>query len=71
MRIVLPSPPVTQPYLVDFVARLTGLFRSVVSKDESTNRILLADTNGVVWAVTVTTAGALTTAVLSGKVRDI
>lgn len=71
MRTFFPPPPAGQPFLTQFVERLTQVLRPVVSKDEATPRILLLDPDGVTWAVTVDVAGALTTAVISGKERDI
>ena len=44
-------------------------FLTVVSKDEAVGRLLLRDTAGVVWEVTVDTSGNLQTAVNDGKSR--
>ncbi len=45
--------------------------RAAVSRSEATDRLLLRDTDGMTWAITITTAGALTIAAFDGKTRDV
>jgi hypothetical protein len=46
-------------------------FNSVVSKDESTDRVILRSPNGTNYAITTSDAGVLTTTAISGKTREI
>ena len=73
MIINFPVPPgqITQQYVVQILDILRKAFVSSVSKDRSTPRILLEAPNGTVYSVTVSNLGILTTAVNSGKTRDI
>ena len=73
MIINFPVPPgqINQSYVIQILDILRKAFVSLVSKDQSVSRILLEAPNGTVYSVTVSNAGALTTAVNSGKTRDI
>lgn len=73
MIVNFPVPPaqVNQSYLIQILDILRKAFVPLVSKDQSTSRILLEAPNGTVYSVTVGNTGTLTTAVNSGKTRDI
>jgi len=73
MIINFPVPPaqINQSYFIQILDILRKAFVSLVSKDQSVSRILLEAPNGTVYSVTVSNAGTLTTAVNSGKTRDI
>jgi hypothetical protein len=73
MNIQFPVPPgtISQAFIIQVLDTLRKTFLSVVSKDQSVSRILLASPNGTVYAITVSDAGVVTTAVNSGKTRDI
>lgn len=71
MNIILPPPP--PGYSINaFTLVFEAIRRAMlpaVSKDEATSRILLQSPNGTIYAVTVSNAGVLTTAVNDGKDR--
>ena len=73
MNIQFPVPPgsITQAFIIQILDILRRTFLSVVSKDQSVPRILLSSPNGTVYEVTVSDIGLVTTAVNSGKTRDI
>jgi hypothetical protein len=73
MIVNFPVPPaqINQSYFIQILDIIRKAFVSLVSKDQSTPRILLEAPNGTVYSVTVSNAGTLTTAVNSGKTRDI
>ena len=73
MIINFPVPPaqISQSYVVQILDIIRKSFVSLVSKDQSVPRILLEAPNGTVYSVTVGNSGTLTTAVNSGKTRDI
>ena len=73
MIVNFPVPPaqIHQSYVIQILDILRKAFVSLVSKDQSTPRILLEAPNGTVYSVTIDNAGTLTTAVNSGKTRDI
>ena len=73
MIINFPVPPaqVNQSYVIQILDIIRKAFVSLVSKDQSSPRILLEAPNGTVYSVTVSNTGTLTTAVNSGKTRDI
>ena len=73
MNIQFPIPPgnITQVFLIQVLDTLRKAFIPVVSKDQSVNRILLSSPNGTVYEVTVSDTGVVTTALNSGKTRDI
>ena len=60
-----------QGFMVQVLDIIRKAFLSVVSKDQASPRILLASPNGTVYSVTVSDTGVVTTAVNSGKTRDI
>jgi hypothetical protein len=60
-----------QSFMVQVLDIIRKAFLSVVSKDQASPRILLASPNGTVYSVTVSDTGVVTTAVNSGKTRDI
>lgn len=71
MNVNLPIPPANPngAFLQMALDAVRRAFLTVVSKDEAVGRLLLRDTNGVVWEVTVDTSGNLQTAVNDGKSR--
>jgi hypothetical protein len=73
MNIQFPIPPgnITQAFIIQVLDIIRKTFISVVSKDQSVSRILLSSPNGTVYEVTVSDAGVVTTAINSGKTRDI
>jgi hypothetical protein len=73
MNIQFPIPPgnITQAFIIQVLDTLRKAFIPVVSKNESVSRILLSSPNGTVYEVTVSDTGVVTTAVNSGKTRDI
>lgn len=73
MNIQFPIPPgtITQTFIIQVLDTLRKAFIPVVSKDQSVPRILLSSPNGTVYEVTVSDTGVVTTAVNSGKTRDI
>jgi hypothetical protein len=73
MNIQFPIPPgnITQAFIIQVLDIIRKTFISVVSKDQSVPRILLSSPNGTVYEVTVSDAGVVTTAINSGKTRDI
>jgi hypothetical protein len=73
MNIQFPVPPgnITQAFIIQILDIIRRTFLSVVSKDQSVPRVLLSSPNGTVYAITVSDTGVVTTAVNSGKTRDI
>jgi len=73
MNIQFPVPPgvITQNFIIQVLDIIKKNFLPVISKDESISRVLLSSPNGTVYSVTVSDTGTLTTAVNSGKTRDI
>jgi hypothetical protein len=71
MNVNLPIPPakITPAFLQLAFDAIKRGFLNVVSTNEAVGRILLRDSNGVVWEVTVDTSGNLQTAVNDGKSR--
>ena len=51
--------------------KIEQAFTQVASREEAIDRVLFRDSDGVTWAVTMTTAGALTIAAITGKTRDV
>jgi len=73
MNIQFPIPPgsITQAFIIQVLDIIRKTFISVVSKDQSVPRILLSSPNGTVYEITVSDLGIVTTAINSGKTRDI
>ena len=73
MIIQFPVPPgnITQTYIIQILDIIKRSFVPAVSKDEAVPRVLLQSPNGTVYSITVSDTGTLTTAVNSGKTRDI
>jgi hypothetical protein len=73
MNIQFPVPPgsITQAFIIQILDVIRRAFSSAVSKDQASPRILLSSPNGTVYSVTVSDTGVVTTAVNSGKTRDI
>ena len=73
MNIQFPIPPgnISQAFIIQVLDTLRKSFISVVSKDQSVSRILLSSPNGTVYELTVSNSGVVTTALNSGKTRDI
>jgi len=73
MNIQFPVPPaeITQAYMIQVLDIIRKAFVSLVSKDQSVSRVLLESPNGTVYEITVSDLGVVTTAVNSGKTRDI
>jgi len=73
MIIQFPVPPGTigQAFIIQILDIIRRSFVSLISKDEAAPRILLQSPNGTVYAITVSDIGVVTTAVISGKTRDI
>jgi hypothetical protein len=73
MNVQFPVPPgsITQTFMIQIMDIIRRAFSSAVSADEASARILLSSPNGTVYSVTVSDTGVVTTAVNSGKTRDI
>ena len=73
MNIQFPIPPgsITQAFIIQVLDIIRRTFLSVISKDQSVARILLSSPNGSVYEITVSDIGVVTTALNSGKTRDI
>ena len=71
MNVNLPIPPatITSSFMQMAFDAIRRGFINVVSTNEAVGRILLRDSAGVVWEVTVDTSGNLQTAVNDGKSR--
>ena len=67
---VFPQNGIGQQLQLAFQTASTA-FLSVLSKDEGAPRVLLQSPNGTIYAVTTSDAGVLTTALISGKTREI
>ena len=65
-----PQTPFGQQLQTAFQIAATA-FNSVISKDEGAPRVLLQSPNGTIYAVTTDDSGVLTTALISGKTREI
>lgn len=65
-----PTNPLGQQLQQAFQIAATA-FNSVVSKDEASPRVIFQSPNGTIYAVSITDAGAITTAAISGKTREI
>lgn len=64
MRITIPSPPTTynQGAISQSFDAIKRAFTFVVGKSEAVESVLLQDSDGAVWKVTVDTSGNLQTA---------
>jgi hypothetical protein len=73
MRVKLPLPGKTyDSTLVErALDKVEKAFSQVAGREEAIDRVLFRDEDGMVWAVTMTTAGALTVAAFDGKTRDV
>ncbi len=71
MNVNLPTPPAnpTGAFLQLALDAIRRAFVGVVSINEAVSRIMLRDTNGVVWEVTINTSGSLQAVVNDGKSR--
>lgn len=71
MNINLPIPPqsINASFMQMAFDAIRRAFVNVVSSNEAVQRILLRDSDGIVWEVTVDTSGNLQTAVNDGKSR--
>lgn len=56
----VPPGPLSQTLQTAFQA-IKAAFNSATSKDQSSVRVLLQDANAIVWAVSVSTTGIVTT----------
>jgi hypothetical protein len=71
MNVNFPIPPgdISQSFFIQFMSILRTAFLSVVSKDESTPRILLSSPSGKVYSITVSDTGTITATLNDGKSR--
>jgi hypothetical protein len=66
MNIILPPPNTPMAIILDTIRRA---LIPAVSQNEAVERVLLRSPNGTVYAVTVSDAGILSTAVIDGNTR--
>jgi hypothetical protein len=66
MNILMPNPNAPIGIILDTLRRA---LIPAVSRNEATDRVLLQSPNGTTYAVTVSDAGTLSTAVVDGNTR--